>query len=136
MLSQHPQEADARSRCADRAAVRTGTALLLALLLTLGTACGGGESQRVPEPGTLSVVNNSDQGMAPVTVTSFFFVPAAGGTSPTDLLEAPINPGGVVIVGQFQEGLYNGVAVLDVGGQVPFNDVEMKPGEPTTLVIP
>ncbi len=111
-------------------------ALLVASLLGLG-ACGArGSGAEAPALGTVSLINESDLGQAPVTIYSFFFQAVGDNSPPLDHLSLPVGPGGVVIVGQFAEGTYNGLAVIDGGFAVPFNDVIVVRDQPTNLTVP
>lgn len=112
-----------------------GLVSIALLVLPLG-ACGGGEGLDVPAFGTVALVNQTDQGMAPQTVTQFFLVPVGQVAPGPNLLTQPADPGAVVILGLFPEGRYNAVAVLAGGLNVNFLDREVVGGQPTNFVIP
>lgn len=108
----------------------------LSLVLLGAAACGGAGGPGQPGTGTVSVRNESHLGQAPVTVEAFYLRPN-GDTDPGDnLLHAPVQPGGVVIVGLFPAGLYDAVVVLDNGGSLPFLEVRVARDAPTNFVIP
>ena len=109
--------------------------LVLVALLAL-PACGGGSGDRQPVPGTVALLNQSDQGMAPVTIEQFFLEPVGASGNSGDRLSATVEPGGVVIVGLFPAGLYNAVAVLDTGGSIVWNDEEIFAGQPKNFIVP
>ena len=116
--------------------LRSGLALLsLACACALG-ACGDSGGPRAPQLGTVSIVNETDQGMAPLTVEQLFLRPVGEVDPGENLLEASVPPGGIVIVGLFPPGLYNATAVLQGGSAIQYMDIEVRPNEPTNLVIP
>jgi len=86
--------------------------------------------------GTLVLANATDLGMAPLTIERFFFVPSGSGETPANRISAPVEPGGIVIVGLFPAGTYDGLATVTGGFGVPFNDVEIVANQPTTLTLP
>jgi hypothetical protein len=114
-------------------AITMAIGLAVCLLLPACGPGGGSGGQRV---GTVAIVNDSDQGMAPVSVEEFYLQPVGTMDPGSNLLAEDVLPGGVVLVGLFPPGFYNAVAVLDVGGNITFMDVEVRAGEPTNFVIP
>ena len=122
---------------ADATPARRAPWLALLLLAVLPIpACGGGEGSPNGALGTVALRNETDQGMAPLTVTEFFLAPS-GHVGPVDnLLAQPVGPGGVVILGLFPEGTYDAVAVLSSGLNVNFVDQVLAPDQPLTFVIP
>ncbi|MDF1702643.1 MAG: hypothetical protein P1V36_15950 [Planctomycetota bacterium] len=111
--------------------------LLGGLLAGLLQGCGGGGAGDDPLAlGTVSLRNESDLGMAPLTVTQFFLVPVGEVAPGTNLLSQPAAPGAVVILGLFPAGTYNAVAVLSSGLNINFLDRTVVAGQPTTFVIP
>jgi len=84
----------------------------------------------------VALLNQSDQGTAPLTIEQFFLQVSGRRDAGPGLLSASLPPGGVVIVGLFPAGLYNAVAVLEGGLNVTFMDIEVRPGEPTNFVVP
>lgn len=115
---------------------RHGFSLASLLLLVLAGCGGGGAGPAGPGFGTLTLSNASHLTMAPATIEQFLFVPQGGGGVAQNLLTAPVDPGGIVIVGLFQEGTYDGVAVLTGGFAVNFVGVEISADAPTTLSYP
>ncbi len=113
----------------------TTVVLLLSICLLLGS-CGGAPGVPQPQFGTVFLLNQSDQGQAPLTVTGFFIQPAGTPDPGPNRLQADVLPGGVVIVGLFPPGLYDAVAVLETGPQVVFTDVEVRTNEPTNFIVP
>jgi hypothetical protein len=114
-----------------------GPAALLLLLAALPSAgCGANPADLVLRLGTVTLLNQSDQGPTPLTVTEFYFVPSGATDSGPNLLAQDLLPGGVTIIGLYPPGLYNGVAVLGNGGSIPFPDVTVADGQPTNLVLP
>lgn len=118
---------------------RVRPALWLAILLVavpvLG-GCGGGDGGPLEALGTVALRNETDQGMAPLTVTQVFLAPAGTGAPGDNLLAQPVGPGGVVILGLFPAGSYDAVAVLSSGLNVNFVDQVVAADQPLTLVIP
>lgn len=114
-----------------------GLALALALALLAGApGCGNGGTPREPEPGTVVLVNESDQGMTPLTVESFFLQPDGEADPGADRLGQDLLPGGVAIIGLFPPGLYDALAVLSNGLSIPFSNRPVRAGEPSNFVIP
>lgn len=106
------------------------------LALALLCSCGGGDGDGNRGLGTVSLVNQTHLGQAPLVVEQFFLAPV-GEVQPGDnLLNQAVQPGALVIVGLFPAGSYNAVAVLDGGGQINFPVAEVRPGEPTDFVVP
>lgn len=110
--------------------------LLLVGLFLATTSCGGGQGTPGQDVGTVALLNQSDLGMAPLVITEFYFQPVGVGGLASNLLTQDLQPGGIVIVGLFPEGLYNAVAVLELGGTISFLDVPVTAGQPTNIVIP
>lgn len=111
--------------------------LLAGALLALGVgACGGGPGVPIPGLGTVSVVNQTDLGSAPLTVAEFYLAPAGASDPGPNRLPIPVPPGGVVIIGLFPEGDYDAVAVLEGGGQINFPTTAVRAEQPTDFVIP
>ncbi|MDJ0976144.1 MAG: hypothetical protein QNJ98_16915 [Planctomycetota bacterium] len=112
-------------------------AAALALVAALALAgCGGASGDAVPGLGTLSLVNASHLTQAPAAIDEFFLVPQGASSNPSNQLAAPVDPGGIVIVGLYPEGTYDAALVLEGGFLVPMNGVEIRPDEPTTLTYP
>ena len=118
-----------------RPAARLALAGLVAGLLLL-TGCGGGQGDGEAGLGTVSLLNQTDLGQAPLVVEAFFLAPVGEADPGENLLAAAVDPGGVVIVGLFPPGTYNAVAVLEGGGQINFPPAEVTPGQPTNFVVP
>ena len=117
-----------------RSARRLGWLTALSVCLLAG--CGTSADERLPDLGTVSLLNQTDLGMAPLIVEAFFLAPV-GETNPgNNLLATAVPPGGIVIVGLFPPGRYNAVAVLDGGGQINFPPAEVIPGQPTNFIVP
>ncbi len=115
--------------------VMGGCAFLSLALLPLG-GCGAADGLPDLGLGTVFVANQTNLGMAPLTVTQFFIAPV-GDTNPGDnRLGQPLDPGDIQTLGLFFEGTYNAVAVLESGLNVNFPPREVRSGEPTTFVIP
>ena len=110
--------------------------LVCLVTAVLFAGCGGGEGVDVPALGTVSLRNETDQGMAPQTVTQFFLVPVGEVAPGPNLLNQPADPGAVVILGLFPEGRYNAVAVLASGLNVNFMDRAVAADQPTNFIIP
>lgn len=128
----HPVESGTR-----QGRMRAAAAWLLCLAwVALAAACGGGEGgSGGPAFGIVSLDNRSDEGQAPVTVVSFV-MQSDDMDAPTDnLLLAPVPPGGVVILGQFEPGTYDAVALLDTSLSVVFTDMEVRGDQSTTFVV-
>lgn len=102
-------------------------------------ACGGGDAADAVGSlglGTVALRNETDQGMAPLTVTEFYLV-AQGEAGPgPNLLAQPALPGSVVIIGLYPAGAYDAVAVLSTGLNVNFVGEVVVAGQPTNFVIP
>lgn len=110
-----------------------GAVLTLALLLA---SCGGSGAEQAVELGTVALRNETNLGMAPVTIEQFFLQPVGVVNAGSDHLSTSVPPGGVVIVGLFPPGLYNGIAVLEGGFNVNFQDMEVRAGQATNFVVP
>lgn len=108
---------------------------LVALLLLLAPGCGGSSGGGPEAPGTVAILNQTDQGQAPRIVEQFFLEPVGGGPTVGNRLKGVVPPGGVVIVGLFPPGLYNATAVLEGGVNQNWVDEEIRPGEPKNFVI-
>lgn len=108
--------------------------LTLSALLLLLAGCGGAAGASDALPGTVSVLNQTDQGMAPLVVEQFFLEPVTGGNA-GNRLGSTIQPGGIVILGLFPAGFYNASAVLEGGVNVNWVNEEVRPGEPKNFVI-
>jgi len=115
--------------------VLLGPCVLLALGLLL-TGCGGSAGDRTLEAGTVALLNQSDLGQAPLTIEQFFLQPIDVREAGPNLLHASLPPGGVVILGLYPPGAYNAIAVLEGGLNVNFQDVEVRPGQPTNFIVP
>lgn len=119
-----------------RGTTRARIALWAACVAACLPGCGGADGLGELGVGTVAVLNTSDQGMAPLVITEFYLSVAGSGVPGPNRLAQPVQPGGVVILGPFPAGLYDAVAVLQVGGNVVFMDREVRAGEPTNFVIP
>jgi hypothetical protein len=108
---------------------------VLALALFLASCGGSGGAQEV-ELGTVALRNESNLGMAPLTIEQFFLQPVGVTDAGSNRLSATLPPGGTVIVGLFPPGLYNGVAVLQGGFNVNFQDMEVRAGQATNFIVP
>ena len=112
-----------------------GVLLALVLGASATAGCGGGQDAALPAPrlGTLSFANETDQGSLAFTVVQLFVQQRGVPAAPVNLLAEPVAPGGLVIVGQFPEGLYDVLAVVESNLSVPFNDVALVANQPTTI---
>ena len=108
-------------------------ALVCALILA---ACGGGSGGGDGGLGTVSLANQTDLGQAPLIVEEFYLAPVGDPNPGQNLLAQSVQPGGIVIVGLFPAGMYNGVAVLEGGGQINFPPMQVVPDQPTDFVVP
>ncbi len=109
--------------------------VLLLVCVLLG-GCGGGDGSASADLGTVSLLNQTDLGMAPLVVEAFYLAPV-GETNPgANLLLLPVQPGGLVVVGLFPAGTYNAVAVLDTGAQINYPPTQVQAGEPTNFIVP
>ena len=118
------------------AATRLATTTLLLLSCAVSVACGGSGGGPEAQFGTVAIVNESDMGQAPLTVTAFFLQPVGVADPGENLLKQDVLPGAVVIVGLYAPGFYNAVAVLSGGSSIQYMDVEVRANEPTNFVIP
>ncbi len=109
-------------------------ACVVAVAVCTLSGCGGGPGNDQPETGIVSLFNQTDQGMAPKTVTSFIMQPE-GGAPTGELLNEPLLPGAVVILGPFATGTYDATAVLDDAVNLNFKQ-DVFNGLPTTFVVP
>lgn len=115
------------------------SAVLLSTLLltcTLSAGCGGGGGSSDLAVGTVSLLNQTDLGSAPLVVTEFYMAPVGESNPGANLLPLSVQPGSVVIVGLFPAGIYNAVAVLESGGQINYPPATVVAGQPTNFVIP
>ena len=108
----------------------------LGLLLLLLAGCGGGDGSRGASLGTVALLNETDQGQAPLVVDEFYLAPVGAPDPGSNLLAQSVQPGGLVIIGLFPPGTYNGVAVLEGGSQINFPPMAVVPDQPTNFVIP
>ena len=108
--------------------------LAVAGLLLLGS-CGGGPGNGAASigDGTLSFRNASDLGTLPLDVLEIRIQPAGTSNLSDNLLSEPIAPGGLVILGKYPAGLYDVVALVEGNFNAPFNDVLIRPDQPTTI---
>lgn len=109
--------------------------LVLAGGVVLGGCGGGSGNGGAGAPGTVALRNETDQGMAPLTIEQFFLEPVGSGIS-SNRLPTTLPPGGVVIIGLFPPGLYNASAIIEGGGAITWMDEEIVAGQPKNFVIP
>ena len=109
---------------------------VLLLLCALLGGCGGGDGSANADLGTVSLLNQTDLGMAPLVVTEFYMAPVGESDPGGNLLPLAVQPGGVVIVGLFPAGTYNAVAVLESGPQINFPPTQVQAGQPTNFIVP
>jgi len=110
--------------------------LAILALLALLPGCGAREGLAALDLGTVSLVNQTDVGMAPLVVTAFFLAPVGQSSPGPNRLTQDLQPGGIIVVGLFPAGTYNAVAVLEGGLNINFPAREVRAGEPTNFVIP
>lgn len=110
--------------------------LAACLPLFLLAGCGGGDGPGIPPLGTVALVNQTDQGQAPLVVDEFYLAPVGEVDPGQNLLAQSVQPGGLVIIGLFPPGTYNAVAVLEGGSQINFPPMAVVQDQPTNFVIP
>lgn len=111
-------------------------AILLSACAAFAAGCGANGGSNEPPLGTVSILNQTDQGMAPQTVVGFFLQPSGTMDPGPNLLPEPVPPGAIRIVGQFPPGTYNAEAQLSGGGSLIFMDLVVRDRAPTDVVIP
>ncbi len=111
-------------------------ALCLWALAAFPLGCGSQGALASLDLGTVTVLNQTDVGMAPLVVTAFFLAPVGDPSPGPNRLAQDLQPGGIAIVGLFPAGTYNAVAVLEGGLNINFPAQEVRAGEPTNFVIP